>query len=167
MLADASIGKIYFLNMWDDSAFRTYYGRMVWYIIYDDSSSTYIDMIAYLNSSHDNSTCAYCYIISDDRYSCFFHCNGNTMIDGAIVSYLGSTIDDGGVAMDRAEAFANVWRQSHGTDFWQQYIEQVSWVHLFACRKGCETLPRQSVCCIIPMSGSFSLLTGFDTVGEP
>lgn len=51
MLADASIGKIYFLNMWDDSAFRTYYGRMVWYIIYDDSSSTYIDMIAYLNSS--------------------------------------------------------------------------------------------------------------------
>ena len=28
MLADASIGKIYFLNMWDDSAFRTYYGRM-------------------------------------------------------------------------------------------------------------------------------------------
>lgn len=58
MLADASIGKIYFLNMWDDSAFRTYYGRMVWYIIYDDSSSTYIDMIAYLNSSHDNSTCA-------------------------------------------------------------------------------------------------------------
>ena len=24
MLADASIGKIYFLNMWDDSAFRTY-----------------------------------------------------------------------------------------------------------------------------------------------
>lgn len=39
------------------------------------------------------------------------------MIDGAIVSYLGSTIDDGGVAMDRAEAFANVWRQSHGTDF--------------------------------------------------
>ena len=42
MLADASIGKIYFLNMWDDSAFRTYYGRMVWYIIYDDSSSTYI-----------------------------------------------------------------------------------------------------------------------------
>lgn len=102
MLADASIGKIYFLNMWDDSAFRTYYGRMVWYIIYDDSSSTYIDMIAYLNSSHDNSTCAYCYIISDDRYSCFFHCNGNTMIDGAIVSYLGCTIDDGGVAMDRA-----------------------------------------------------------------
>lgn len=99
MLADASIGKIYFLNMWDDSAFRTYYGRMVWYIIYDDSSSTYIDMIAYLNSSHDNSTCAYCYIISDDRYSCFFHCNGNTMIDGAIVSYLGCTIDDGGVAM--------------------------------------------------------------------
>jgi hypothetical protein len=49
------------------------------------------------------------------------------MIDGAIVSYLGCTIDDGGVAMDRAEAFANVWRQSHGTDFWQQYIEQVSW----------------------------------------
>lgn len=48
MLADASIGKIYFLNMWDDSAFRTYYGRMVWYIIYDDSSSTYIDMIATL-----------------------------------------------------------------------------------------------------------------------
>lgn len=48
MLADASIGKIYFLNMWDDSAFRTYYGRMVWYIIYNDSSSTYIDMIAYL-----------------------------------------------------------------------------------------------------------------------
>lgn len=127
MLADASIGKIYFFNMWDDSAFRTYYGRMVWYIIYNDSSSTYIDMIAYLNSSHDNSTCAYCYIISDDRYSCFFHCNGNTMIDGAIVSYLGCTIDDGGVAMDRAEAFANVWRQSHGTDFWQQYIEQVSW----------------------------------------
>ena len=68
MLADASIGKIYFLNMWDDSAFRTYYGRMVWYIIYDDSSSTYIDMIAYLNSSHDNSTCAYCLTVSANRY---------------------------------------------------------------------------------------------------
>lgn len=127
MLADASMGKIYFLHMWDDSSFRTYYGRMVWYIIYDDSPCTYINMIAYLNSSHDDSPGTNCNIISDDWYSRFFHSNGNTMIDGAIVSYLGCTIDDGGVAMDRAEAFANVWRQSHGTDFGQQYIEQVSW----------------------------------------
>ena len=69
MLADASIGKIYFLNMWDDSAFRTYYGGMVWYIVYDDCTGTNVNMIAYLYSSHDNSTCAYCNIISDDRYS--------------------------------------------------------------------------------------------------
>ena len=44
MLADASIGKIYFLNMWDDSAFRTYYGRMVWYIIYDDSDDSAVSV---------------------------------------------------------------------------------------------------------------------------
>lgn len=118
MLADASMGKINFLNMWDDSSFRTYHSKMVWYIIYDDSPRTYINMITNLNSSHDNSPCAYCYIITDDRYSRFFHCNGNTMIDGAIVSYLGCTIDDGGVAVDRAEAFANMRGKAHGTDLW-------------------------------------------------
>lgn len=48
MLADASMGKIYFLNMWDDSSFRTYHSKMVWYIIYDDSPRTYINMITNL-----------------------------------------------------------------------------------------------------------------------
>ena len=55
--------------MCDDSSFRTYYGGMVWYIVYDDCTGTNVNMIAYLYSSHDNSTCAYCNIISDDRYS--------------------------------------------------------------------------------------------------
>ena len=118
MLAAASMGKIYLLNMGDDSSFWTHYGGMVRYIIYDDSSRTYINMITNFNSSHDNSTCAYCNIISDDRYSRFLHSNSNAMIDGAIAAYLSCTIDDGGVAMDRAETFANIRGKAHGTDFW-------------------------------------------------
>ena len=90
---------------------------MVWYIIYDDSPCTYIDMIAYLNSSHDDSPGTNCNIISDDRYSWFLHSNSNAMIDGAIAVYLSCTFDDGRVAMDRAETFANMRGKAHGTDF--------------------------------------------------
>ena len=103
--------------MCDDSSFRTYYGGMVWYIVYDDCTGTNVNMIAYLYSSHDNSTCAYCNIISDDRYSWFLHSNSNSMIDGAIAVYLSCTFDDGRVAMDRAETFANMRGKAHGTDF--------------------------------------------------
>lgn len=113
--------------MCDDSSFRTYYGGKVWYIVYDDSTGTNVNMIAYLYSSHDNSTCAYCNIISDDRYSRFLHSNSNAMIDGAIAAYLSYTIDDGRVAMDRAETFANCGERRMELIFGNSMLSRCLW----------------------------------------
>ena len=107
--------------MCDDSSFRAYYGGMVWYIVYDDCTGINVNMIAYLYSSHDNSTCAYCNIISDDRYSWFLHSNSNAMIDGAIAAYLSCTIDDGRVAMDKGRNL----RQYAGKGAWNWFLVTV------------------------------------------